>query len=36
MIEIQYVMGGLFTAFVLGYVTGKQFLVFRQITETIS
>ncbi len=36
MIDVQFIMGGLFTAFVLGYAVGKQFLTFRQVVETIS
>lgn len=36
MIDVQFILGGLFTALVLGYAVGKQFLVFRQITDSIT
>ncbi len=33
MLDVQFILGGLFTAFCLGYAVGQQFLVFRRITE---
>jgi len=36
MIDVQYIIGGLSTAVVLGWSIGKQFLVFRQVADSIT
>lgn len=33
MLDIQFILGGLITAFCLGFSVGKQFLVFRRAAE---
>ncbi len=36
MIDVQFIIGSLFTALIIGWAIGKQLLVFRQVVENIS
>ncbi len=36
MIDVQFIVGSLFTALIIGWAIGKQLLVFRQVVENIS
>lgn len=33
MLDVEFIIGGLFTAFCIGFSVGKQFLIFKRAAE---